>query len=205
MSDTTVHTMHEGKTEEPQEKMKNSRRLISSILVCLGPFTQGVMYTWNSYGIPHLISVYDANNTEFILTYVSSSHSLGCTAGAICTGLLVTTAPLHVLIPSLSFLTAVAWSVTTTVSNITIITTAKFCVGFLTVLECAYVPLYILHSQDLPSQIFMILSLTGFHHKELFTDSFFCRFSGRIIFLFINICFWCRAITITSTFCCGVG
>ena len=47
------------------------------------------------------------------------------------------------LIPSLSFLTAIAWSVTTTVSNITIITTAKFCVGFLTVLECAYVPLYI--------------------------------------------------------------
>ena len=123
--------------------MQDTRRLLSCFLVCLAPFTQGVMYVWNSFAVPQLIGASNMKNTDFMISYVSSSHSVGCAVGALFSGLIVNCGPLHRVIPIISLLTAVAWTVMALVDNLCIIVVTKFFVGFLIVLECSSVPLYI--------------------------------------------------------------
>ena len=123
--------------------MSDTRRLISCLLVCLASFTQGVMYAWNSFAVPQLTSDNNLNNTDLIISYVSSSHSMGSAVGAIFSGFISYCGPLHRVIPIISLLTAVAWSVIALVKSLPILATGKFFVGFLIVLECSHVPLYI--------------------------------------------------------------
>ena len=124
--------------------MSDKGRIFFCLLVCLASFTQGVMYSLNSFAFPQLMTQANKTSTSsLIIPYISSSHIIGSATGAIFSGMISNCGPLHRVIPFVSFFTAVSWGIIALVRSLSIIVAAKFFMGFFIVLECSQVPLYI--------------------------------------------------------------